>query len=219
MSELPNHWRRTAKIISTTFLVTSAAWLIGGAIMFERLRQAGRAEMPMTSAQVASSGSAGAASATLAGTVLPPAKVPRLLIPVAYVQSGQLIDTFTQTREGGARAHNAIDIMAPLGTPVVAAAAGTVERRFASARGGNTVYGRSPDRTLIYYYAHLDAYAPGLTDGQTVRQGQPLGTVGFSGDASPEAPHLHFEIQQTNPDASWWQGKVQLNPYPLLMRR
>ena len=219
MSELPNHWRRTAKIISTTFLVTSAAWLIGGAIMFERLRQAGRAEMPMTSAQVASSGSAGAASATLAGTVLPPAKVPRLLIPVAYVQSGQLIDTFTQTREGGARAHNAIDIMAPLGTPVVAAAAGTVERRFASARGGSTVYVRSPDRTLIYYYAHLDAYAPGLIEGQAVRQGQPLGTVGFSGDASPEAPHLHFEIQQTMPDAGWWQGKVQLNPYPLLMRR
>ena len=148
-----------------------------------------------------------------------PAVVPRLTIPVSGVRPNQLVDTFTQAREGGVRTHNAIDIMAPLGTPVVAAAAGRVEKLFVSARGGNTVYVSSPDRTLIYYYAHLDAYAPGLIDQQTVRQGQPLGTVGFSGDASPDAPHLHFEIQQTTPDASWWKGKVQLNPYPLLMRR
>ena len=145
--------------------------------------------------------------------------VPRLVIPVRGGRHDRLIDTFTQTREGGMRAHNAIDIMAPLGTPVIAAAAGQVEKLFVSARGGNTVYVRSPDRTLIYYYAHLDAYAPGLAEKQLVRQGEPLGTVGFSGDASPEAPHLHFEIQQTTPDAGWWKGKVQLNPYPLLMRR
>ena len=219
MSELPNHWRRTAKIISTTFLVTSAAWLIGGAILFERLRQNGASPAPAPAVQVASSSRAGADRATLAAAVLPPPKLPRLVIPVDGVRPDQLVDTFRQSREGGARSHNAIDIMAPLGTPVVAAAAGQVARLFVSARGGNTVYVRSPDRTLIYYYAHLDAYAPGLIEGQAVRQGQPLGTVGFSGDASPEAPHLHFEIQQTTPEAGWWQGKVQLNPYPLLIRR
>ena len=140
-------------------------------------------------------------------------------MPVEGVRPDQLTDTFTQARENGARSHNALDIMAPLGSSVVAAAAGQVERLFVSARGGNTVYVRSPDRTLIYYYAHLEAYAPALVEKQTVRQGQSLGTVGYSGDASPQAPHLHFEVQQTTPDASWWQGKVQLNPYPLFMRR
>ena len=219
MPELSNQWRRTAKIVSTTFLITSAAWLIGGAILFQRLSQDGISATPEATVQVALRSGAGAERTMFEAAVPPRSKVPRLVVPVANIRSDQLVDTFTQSREGGARIHNAIDIMAPLGTPVIAAAAGQVARLFVSARGGNTVYVRSPDRTLIYYYAHLDAYAPGLADGQAVRQGQPLGTVGYSGDASPEAPHLHFEIQQTNPDAGWWQGKIQLNPYPLLMRR
>ena len=212
-------WRSTAKIISTTVLVTSAVWLIGGAIVFERVRQAGGSQTTSKPVQVASDGHAGTDRVTLAAAVLGPPNVPRLIVPVIGVRPGQLVDTFTQAREGGVRTHNAIDIMAPLGTPVVAAAEGQVERLFVSVRGGNTVYVRSPDRALIYYYAHLDAYAPGLAEKQTVSQGQPLGTVGYSGDASPEAPHLHFEIQQTTPDAGWWKGKVQLNPYPLLIRR
>ena len=219
MPERANQWRRTAKVVSTTFLVTSAAWLIGGAILFERLRPTEQARVLSGSPSGANDGTSAGGSSTLAAAVMQPAAVPRLTIPVSGVRPNQLVDTFTQAREGGVRTHNAIDIMAPLGTPVVAAAAGRVEKLFVSARGGNTVYVSSPDRTLIYYYAHLDAYAPGLIDQQTVRQGQPLGTVGFSGDASPDAPHLHFEIQQTTPDASWWKGKVQLNPYPLLMRR
>ena len=212
-------WRNTAKIISTTVLVTSAVWLIGGAIVFERVRQAGGSQTTSKPVQVASDGHAGADRANLAAAVLGPPNVPRLIVPVIGVRPGQLVDTFTQAREEGARTHNAIDIMAPLGTPVVAAAEGQVERLFVSVRGGNTVYVRSPDRALIYYYAHLDAYAPGLAEKQTVRQGQPLGTVGYSGDASPEAPHLHFELQQTTSDAGWWKGKVQLNPDPLLIRR
>jgi peptidoglycan LD-endopeptidase LytH len=209
-------WRRTAKIVSTTMLVTSAAWLIGGAILFERMRDV---DATLAPAQSVSIGSDRNQREDGAAVKLGPPRVPHLTVPVAGVSPRQLVDTFTQARDGGARSHNAIDIMAPLGTPVIAAAAGRVERLFVSARGGNTVYVRSPDRTLIYYYAHLDAYAPGLAEEQSVAQGQPLGTVGFSGDASPEAPHLHFEIQQTTPDAGWWKGKVQLNPYPLLMRR
>ena len=219
MPDLPSPWRRTAKLVSTTFLVTSAAWLIGGAILFERMGQSGAPHVSARPVPVAAQGRAAADRATLAAVVLPPPRVPRLLVPVVGVRPDQLTDTFTQSRGGGARSHNALDVMAPLGTPVVAAAAGQVERLFVSVRGGNTVYVRSPDRTLIYYYAHLDAYTPGLAEKQTVRQGQSLGTVGYSGDASPQAPHLHFEVQQTTPDASWWQGKVQLNPYPLLMRR
>ena len=213
MTSPPLDWRRSAKLVGTTVLVTSVAWLIGGAVLIDRIRQSGAFE---SAGEVRAGGSD---SSTPVGAALPPANVPRLVVPVAGVRRDQLVDTFTQAREGGVRSHNAIDIMAPLGTPVLAAATGQVEKLFVSARGGNTVYVRSPDRTLIYYYAHLDAYVPGLAEKQTVRQGQPLGTVGYSGDASPDAPHLHFEIQQTTPDAGWWKAKVQLNPYPLLMRR
>lgn len=210
-------WRRTARIISTTVLVTSAAWLIGGAILFQQLRHSGI--LDGASAAMRKVGAGGTSSqTTLASGVVTPANVPRLLIPVAGVRPGQLVDTFTQSRDGGARVHNAIDILAPRGTPVIAAAAGKVEKLFVSGLGGNTVYVRSPERTLIYYYAHLDAYAPGLTERQTVRQGQPLGTVGSTGDASPDAPHLHFEIQQTGTDGGWWQQTAAINPFPLLKR-
>ena len=219
MTERANQWRRTAKIVSTTVLVTSAAWLIGGTILFNRLGQSEQTQAWSGSASLENEGSSSVSRSTLAAAVMQPVSVPRLTIPVSGGRPNQLVDTFTQAREGGVLTHNAIDIMAPLGTPVVAAAAGEVEKLFVSARGGNTVYVRSPDRALIYYYAHLDAYAPGLMDQQAVRQGQPLGTVGYSGDASPDAPHLHFEIQQPPPNAGWWKGKVQLNPYPLLMRR
>lgn len=212
-----SNWRHTAKIISTTVVVTSAAWLIGGAILFERMRQTGDFKGASGEAQKVSEARTGTQT-TLASAVVAPVSVPRLMIPVAGVQRGQLVDTFTQSREGGARAHNAIDILAPRGTAVIAAAAGQVEKLFVSEQGGNTVYVRSPERTLIYYYAHLDAYAPGLAERQTVRQGQPLGTVGSTGDASPDAPHLHFEIQQTWPAGGWWQHAVSLNPYPLLKR-
>ena len=210
-------WRHTAKIISTTVLITSAAWLIGGAVLFESMRQAGNFDPTSEVAREDAVDRTGTQT-TLASAVVAPVSVPRLMIPVAGVQRGQLVDTFTQSREGGARAHNAIDILAPRGTPVIAAAAGQVERLFVSKRGGNTVYVRSPERTLIYYYAHLDTYAPGLAERQSVRQGQPLGTVGSTGDANPDAPHLHFEIQQTGPGGKWWQPTVSLNPYPLLRR-
>lgn len=209
-------WRRTAKTIVTTFLVTSAAWLIGGAVLFERWRS--EAET-VGAAETVAPGAAGPAGEPTLAAAVAGSRVPGLVVPVRGVRREQLIDTFTQSRAGGARVHNAIDIMAPRGTPVIAAAAGTVEKLFVSKLGGNTIYIRSPDRTLIYYYAHLDAYRPGLVAGGAVPQGAQIGTVGFSGDASPEAPHLHFEIQQTTPDAGWWQHSVSLNPYPLLMGR
>lgn len=137
-------------------------------------------------------------------------------VPVAGVQPGQLIDTFTQPRDGGTRVHEAIDIMAPLGTPVVAATGGTVERLFTSRYGGLTVYVRSPDRRTISYYAHLDAYVTGLAEGQQVSRGQQLGTVGYTGNADPAAPHLHFAIMQTTPDSDWWEPATAINPYPVL---
>jgi len=138
-----------------------------------------------------------------------------LIIPVLGVKPEQLTDTWGQSRGGGSREHHAIDIMAPRGTPVVAAAPGRIEKLFESDNGGHTVYVRSPDGSTVYYYAHLDAYRPGLTEGQQVRTGEVIATVGSTGDASPEAPHLHFEIKRMAAGEGWWQGQ-EVNPYPLL---
>ena len=139
-----------------------------------------------------------------------------LAIPVAGVKANQLTDTYTQARAGGARTHDAIDIMAAEGTPVIAAANGRVEKLFFSQGGGGiTVYVRSPDQRWNYYYAHLSAYAPGLAEGQQVRRGQVIARVGHTGDASASGPHLHFAINRMQPGERWWQG-TPINPYPLL---
>ena len=138
-----------------------------------------------------------------------------LALPVVGVKSGQLTDTFTQARANGRR-HDAIDIMAPEGTPVIAAADGTIEKLFFSHGGGGiTIYERSPDQKWQYYYAHLSAYAPGLTEGQQVKRGQVIARVGHTGDAAAAGPHLHFAINIMAPGQRWWQG-TPINPYPLL---
>lgn len=151
-------------------------------------------------------------------TQLPPLRVQseRPIVPVAGVSSAQLFDTFSQARAEGTRTHDAIDIPAPLGTPVLAAVPGTIERLFLSRDGGNTLYLRSRDRLTIYYYAHLDGYAAGLRDGQQVQSGEVIGTVGYSGNANPAAPHLHFAVWQTSADAGWYGAHRAINPYPLL---
>ncbi len=141
-----------------------------------------------------------------------------LAVPVTGVRADQLIDTFTQSRAGG-RPHDAIDIMAPHGTPVVAAAEGTVEKLFFSQSGGGiTAYVRSPDRRWTYYYAHLQAYAPGLREGQRVARGDRIGLVGSTGNANPAGPHLHFAIHEMAAGERWWQGRA-VNPYPILAGR
>ena len=139
-----------------------------------------------------------------------------LAIPVPGVKPSELIDTYTASRSGGMRVHNAIDIMAGEGRPVIAAAPGTVEKLFFSNGGGGiTIYVRSADQAWTYYYAHLSAYAPGLTEGQHVARGALIGFVGHTGDASADGPHLHFAINHMAPGERWWDG-TPINPYPLL---
>jgi murein DD-endopeptidase MepM/ murein hydrolase activator NlpD len=138
-----------------------------------------------------------------------------LAIPVAGVKAAALSDTFTQARAGG-RPHDAIDIMAPHGTPVVAAAPGTVEKLFFSNGGGGiTAYVRSADGQWTYYYAHLQDYAPSLREGGQIRRGDPIGRIGSTGNANPAGPHLHFAIHHMAPGEKWYQGTA-INPYPLL---
>jgi murein DD-endopeptidase MepM/ murein hydrolase activator NlpD len=138
-----------------------------------------------------------------------------LAIPVVGVKAGQLQDTYDDAR-GSGRRHDAIDIMAAEGTPVIAVADGTIEKLFFSHGGGGiTVYQRSPDGKWMYYYAHLSAYAPGLAEGQRVKRGQVIARVGHTGDASAAGPHLHFAINAMGAGERWWQG-TPINPYPLL---
>jgi peptidoglycan LD-endopeptidase LytH len=139
-----------------------------------------------------------------------------LVVPVAGVRPADLVDSFGDARSaGGAHGHGALDVPAPRGTAVLAAADGMIEQVFESERGGHTVYVRSPNRRNVYYYAHLDTYAPIVREGAAVRAGQRIGTVGSSGDADPSAPHLHFEIKRVTPEEAWHEGRP-LNPYPLL---
>ena len=137
-----------------------------------------------------------------------------LLLPVQGITAAQLQDTFTDARSGG-RVHDAIDIMAPRGTPVLATSDGKVEKLFTSALGGLTIYEFDPTTTWVYYYAHLDRYADGLAEGQSLHRGEVIGYVGSSGNASPDAPHLHFAIFVLGPEKQWWKGEA-INPYPLL---
>ena len=142
-----------------------------------------------------------------------------LAIPVVGIRPRDLSDTFSQARAGGARRHDAIDIMAPMGRPVVAAAPGRVEKIFFSqGGGGNSVYVRSDDGRWMYYYAHLSAYAPGLREGQRLLRGAPVGFVGATGNANPAGPHLHFAINRMERGEKWSQGTA-INPYPLLAAR
>jgi murein DD-endopeptidase MepM/ murein hydrolase activator NlpD len=144
-----------------------------------------------------------------------PAEVPgRLLIPVLGVRPEQLVDTYSAARSQGRR-HDAIDIMAKRGTPVLATAPGTLLKLFQSARGGTTLYELAPDRRTVYYYAHLDRYAPGMVEGRPLRQGEQIGYVGNTGNAGPGNYHLHFEISTTADPRRYWAGTPQ-NPYPLL---
>lgn len=139
-----------------------------------------------------------------------------LMLPVQGIRPAQIVDTYSAARAGGARVHNALDIMAPRGSAVVAAADGTVERLHYSAGGGGiTAYVRSPDGQWMYYYAHLDSYAPGLAVGQRLDRGDPIGRVGSTGNANAAWPHLHFAVHRMRSSDRWYQG-APVNPYPLL---
>lgn len=138
----------------------------------------------------------------------------KLIVPVAGVQPNQLLDTFSDSRAEG-RVHDAIDIPAAAGTPVLAAGDGQIIKLFQSERGGTTIYQLSTNQKLIFYYAHLQGYADGLTEGKYVRQGEVIGYVGDTGNAGPGNYHLHFSIAVVTDPKRYWEG-TNINPYPLL---
>lgn len=135
-------------------------------------------------------------------------------VPVAGITASALHDNFLELR-GGTRAHEALDIMAARGTPVLSASNGRVLKLFNSKPGGLMVYAVDSTERYILKYGHLDAYAPGLADGQPLKRGQQIGIVGTTGNAPPGAPHLHFAMARAEDLKKWWVGAA-VNPYPLL---
>jgi peptide-methionine (S)-S-oxide reductase len=139
-----------------------------------------------------------------------------LAIPVRGVTLAALHDTYDELR-GGTRPHEALDILAPRGTPVLSATNGRVLKLFNSKPGGLMVYATDSTEHFILMYGHLDAYAPGLADGQRLVRGQQIGIVGTTGNAPVNTPHLHFAIARSADVHEWWKG-VPVNPYPLLKK-
>jgi murein DD-endopeptidase MepM/ murein hydrolase activator NlpD len=135
-----------------------------------------------------------------------------IAIPVRGVDARQIRDNFTEMR--GGHVHEAIDIPAPRGTPVLAVDDGIVRKLFTSAQGGLTVYEFDRAGAYCYYYAHLDRYADGLEEGMALKKGDVIGYVGTTGNAPPGTPHLHFTIFKLGPAKQWWKGTA-LNPFPL----
>jgi murein DD-endopeptidase MepM/ murein hydrolase activator NlpD len=133
-----------------------------------------------------------------------------LLVPVQGINAKNLIDTFDAPRDK--TRHEAIDILAPRGTPVLAVEHGTIEKLFTSAQGGLTIYEFDPSRTYAYYYAHLDGYAEGLHEHNRVERGAVLGYVGTTGNAPKNTPHLHFSVFLLTPETQWWMGTA-IDPF------
>lgn len=151
---------------------------------------------------------------TSAGAAFVPINQRTLGMPVANMRLSDMQNTFNQARPGERR-HEATDIVASRGTPVLAVEDGTIQKLFLSQAGGKTVYQFDSSEHYCYYYAHLDGYAADLKQGQQVRRGDVIGYVGSTGNASGGSPHLHFGITLIGPEKHWWGG-TPIDPYPLL---
>ena len=163
---------------------------------------------------VSAGGAGGAtisANTTVLGSDLATLRDRSLVVPVRGLAAEDLVSSFTDAR-GSSRRHEAIDILAPRGTEVLAVEDGRIAKIFTSDAGGLTLYQFDPSETFVYYYAHLDSYAPGLKEGAMLRKGDVVGTVGTTGNAPKNTPHLHFAISKLDPDKRWWGGTA-LDPF------
>jgi len=136
-----------------------------------------------------------------------------LTIPVRGIRPEQLRDSYEDARTG--HVHHAIDIMAPGGSAVVAAADGTILKLRAGGNGGITIYQLDPDGRTLYYYAHLQRYTAGLREGMSVWRGQVIAYVGDTGNAGAGNYHLHFSVGTLANPRRWWESE-NVNPFPML---
>lgn len=201
----PSRWPTIIVTALVTAVLTSLVWLM----------LAPRIETPAPPPEPAAPPPAPPAAVPAAPAAPPVAPLPPGATLRAPVEGGQMVDGFGDARDGGSRPHTGVDIMAPAGTPVRAVADGSIAKLFLSERGGNTVYQFDPDKRVAYYYAHLQGYAPNLREGQPVKAGDVLGTVGSTGSASGGSPHLHFEMMELQKPGQWYDG-MAVNPWPYL---
>jgi peptidoglycan LD-endopeptidase LytH len=203
MSLLLNVMTRTFRFLSL-LLITSACsqrspWIVVAA------------PEPRPRTEVADSGS----PLRQAGDATAVAHLGSLKFPVAGIDSTRLDDSFDDPRDGGVRAHRAIDIMAPRGSAVLSVSDGRVLRLSRTDKGGTTIYATDLDQQFVYYYAHLDRYHPNIYTGRPLLRGDTIGYVGTTGNAPKNLPHLHFQVMRMPADRKYWSGEP-INPYPLL---
>jgi murein DD-endopeptidase MepM/ murein hydrolase activator NlpD len=191
------------RIVRLSALVV--AWGLGGACY--RSQVSVRPEPVAVAAPASASGAPRSAEAELAAR--------SLIIPVEGVDPSRVRDSYTASR--GGRTHDAVDIMAPRGTPVIAADNGTIFKLRQNQAGGITIYQLDPEERFVYYYAHLDRYEAGLVEGMTIHQGDVLGFVGTTGNAPKDMPHLHFQVMLYRGRGQYWGGEP-INPHPYLTR-
>ena len=117
---------------------------------------------------------------------------PTLRVPVDRARARNIQSFFGDARDGGRRDHHGVDIVAPRGTPVLAASSGVVASVGTNGLGGNVIWIARPTRGEVHYYAHLDRQA--VRAGTFVNQGDVIGYVGNTGNARTTALHLHFGI-------------------------
>ncbi len=171
-----------------------------------------KAEEP---APVASPPAAAAATPpTLTANAIEDLRNRQLTLPVKGIKRDDLRDSFNELR-GSSRRHEALDVLAPRNTPVLGVEDGAIARLFLSDAGGITIYQFDPTATYVYYYAHLERYAEGLKEGDTIKRGQVIGYVGTTGNAPRNTPHLHFAIIKLTDEKKWWQGTA-IDPYSVL---
>jgi peptidoglycan LD-endopeptidase LytH len=189
-------------------LLTLALWFSGGLRISSVIAGSHPVVSPAATAPVSKLES----TPVPAGGAITPPPI-HVAMPIAGVDPEELQDTFNEIHAG--HKHEALDIPAPRGTPVLAVAEGNVVKLFNSKQGGITVYQFDNTQTYCYYYAHLDRYAPALRENTLLRKGDVLGYVGSTGNAGPDAPHLHFAVSKLGPDKKWWEG-TPIDPLPLL---
>lgn len=201
-----NSWRESLVLWGAA---AGALWLAWQLFQFTTPTTAGSVRPPPVSSAPVSSPPA---SPRVIDSHIAELRLRHLQIPVAGVPASSLVSTFHQQRGAGDREHEALDIMAARGTPVVAVEDGRIAKLFTSERGGLTIYQFDPGETYCYYYAHLDHYAAGVRDGAWLERGQTIGFVGSTGNAAENAPHLHFAVFQLGPEKRWWEGAA-LDPF------
>ncbi len=191
-----------------------AGLLVGAAGLYGYLWQSGK--VVPSFARVASVSAAGAPLPATLENMQREEPAGEMVSPIEGLKASELHDTFNAARPGE-RSHEALDIMEPRGTPVRAVVDGVIEKLFLSVPGGNTIYQFDQDKEFCYYYAHLDSYAKGIYEGQEVVRGTVIGYVGSTGNADPNAPHLHLGISWIGAEKHWWGG-TPIDPYPILLR-